>query len=68
MSKSAHLRIVDVRAIVRLVGECRDLGDDPSAWRQHLLRTVAGLTGAVVASDVDLVDRGERPVVVNADS
>lgn len=38
MSKSVMLRSPDVRAIVRLVGECRDLGDDWSAWLGHCLQ------------------------------
>jgi DNA-binding CsgD family transcriptional regulator len=69
MSKSAQLRIEDVRAIVRLVGECRDLGDDPAAWQQHLFRSVAGLVGAGLATCGEvaslLVGRG---VCLNAGS
>jgi DNA-binding CsgD family transcriptional regulator len=49
MSKSAHLRIQDVRAILRVLGECRDLGDDPAAWQQHLCRSAGRLTGAGLA-------------------
>lgn len=49
MSKSAHLRAQDVRAIYLLVGECRELGDDPIAWRQHWFREAALLSGADVA-------------------
>lgn len=46
MSKSARLRAAEVRTISLLVGECRDLGDDSIAWRQHLLAGVARLAGA----------------------
>jgi DNA-binding CsgD family transcriptional regulator len=49
MSKSGQLRPADARAIFRLVGECRDLGDEPVAWRQHLFRGLARLTAAGVA-------------------
>jgi hypothetical protein len=35
MLKSARIRLQDARALVRLVGECRDLGDDPVVWRLH---------------------------------
>jgi DNA-binding CsgD family transcriptional regulator len=46
MSKSAHLRVQDIRAIFQMAGECRELGDDPEAWRQHLVRRLARLVGA----------------------
>jgi DNA-binding CsgD family transcriptional regulator len=49
MSRSAALRACDVRAVFHLVGECRELGDDPVAWRQHLLAGAARLTGADAA-------------------
>ena len=48
MSKSARLTVHDVGAIVRLVGECRDLGDDPSAWREHCGLRLGRLTGAAL--------------------
>ena len=37
MHKSARLRWQDVRDVFHLIGECRDLGRDPCAWRLHLL-------------------------------
>src|SRR5262249_27638858 len=46
MSKSTHLRVSDCRAILRLVGECRDLGDDRDAWRLHFIEQLAGLVDA----------------------
>lgn len=49
MSKSAHLRAEDIRAIYLLVGECRELGDDPIVWRQHWFRGTALLSGADIA-------------------
>src|SRR4051794_1066555 len=49
MPRPASLRASDVRAVFLLVGECRELGDDPLAWRSHLLSGVAGLTGAGLA-------------------
>lgn len=45
MSPSTRLRVVDLRAMYRLVGECRALGDDPIQWRQHLLAELGRLTG-----------------------
>ncbi|WP_435018366.1 response regulator transcription factor [Tundrisphaera sp. TA3] len=53
MSKSNQLRVDDLRAIWRLVGECRDLGDDRIAWRD---RWVAGLSDLV---DADIGLAGE---------
>jgi DNA-binding CsgD family transcriptional regulator len=46
MSRSARLRASDLRAIHQLVGECRELGDDPILWRRHLLAGAARLAGA----------------------
>lgn len=46
MCKTAQLRADDLRTIYRLVGECRDLGDDPMAWRLHLSQSVAKFADA----------------------
>jgi DNA-binding CsgD family transcriptional regulator len=46
MTRSAQLRLEDWRAILRLVGECRELGDDHHAWRNHLLSRLARLVDA----------------------
>src|SRR5688572_9414435 len=48
MSCSATLRLADLRAIHHLVGECRDLGDDPVRWRLHLFAGLARLSGGGV--------------------
>jgi DNA-binding CsgD family transcriptional regulator len=53
MARSARLRLSDLRALFRLAGECRDLGDDPHAWRGHYL---AGLCRLI---DADLALGGE---------
>jgi DNA-binding CsgD family transcriptional regulator len=53
MSRSSLLRVADVRAVYQLVGECRELGDDPSGWRRHLLAGVARLAGAAVAVEYE---------------
>jgi DNA-binding CsgD family transcriptional regulator len=44
--KSARVRSRDLWAAVRLAGECRDLGDDPTVWREHWFAGVAALAGA----------------------
>lgn len=36
MAKSQRLRLGEVRAVFRLVAECRELGYDARLWRQHL--------------------------------
>ncbi len=43
------LAIDDVRALVRLLGELRELGRDPDAWRNHLLDALARICHAKVA-------------------
>jgi DNA-binding CsgD family transcriptional regulator len=49
VSKSERLRLADVRAVFHLVGECRDLGDDPTQWRRHMAAGLCRLTGAQLA-------------------
>src|SRR5688572_20173728 len=46
MSKADTLRLRDVRDAYRLIGECRDLGDDPARWCPHILAGVQRLVGA----------------------
>lgn len=48
MSRSQRLTLRDVRAVYRLIGDCRDLADDPVAWRTHLYKSLHGLLGAHV--------------------
>lgn len=63
MSKSATLRSQDWRAIVRLIGECRDLGDERGAWRLHLIEQLAALVGADLGSAAEMTDiETDRPV------
>jgi DNA-binding CsgD family transcriptional regulator len=50
MGESAYLRARDYRTILRLVGECRDLGADPVAWRLHLLTELCAELGARVGA------------------
>jgi hypothetical protein len=46
MSKSARLRIEDARALVQLVNDCRDRGDDFATWCEHYASSLARMTGA----------------------
>lgn len=45
MTRSDRLRLKDLRNAYRLIGECRELGADPNAWRSHLLGGLRLLTG-----------------------
>jgi DNA-binding CsgD family transcriptional regulator len=49
METSQRLRIRDVRAVFRLVGECVELGGDPTLWRMRLHEGLCQLIGAVAA-------------------
>lgn len=53
MANTGMLRSEDWRAIIRLAGECRDLGDDAESWRSHLVQGLARLV------DADLGSSGE---------
>ena len=48
MARSKRLTLREVRAVFRLVGECRELGADVAAWRRHLAAGLCRLTGAQV--------------------
>jgi DNA-binding CsgD family transcriptional regulator len=43
VGKSATVRVEDARAVFRLVGECRESGDDPARWLQRMAAGIAGL-------------------------
>ena len=46
MRKSDLLRVQDVRDVYRLIGECRDLGSEPSLWQTRILEGLCRLVGA----------------------
>jgi DNA-binding CsgD family transcriptional regulator len=50
MSKSAVLRVQDVRSAYRLLGECRDLGNDPALWQMRMFDGLSRLFGGVAAT------------------
>jgi DNA-binding CsgD family transcriptional regulator len=50
MTKSDLLRVQDVRDAYRLIGECRDLGSEPTLWHQRMFEGVCRLIGAPAAS------------------
>jgi DNA-binding CsgD family transcriptional regulator len=47
--RDERLRLRDVRSIYRLLGECTELGREPSTWRMHMLEGLRCLTGAQLA-------------------
>lgn len=47
MGESTSLRAKDYRAVFQSIGECRELGADPLAWRAHLLQGACRITDAV---------------------
>jgi len=49
-----QLSSADVRALLRLLGELRELGVGPAAWRAHLVASLEGLCGAQVAVVTEL--------------
>lgn len=62
MTKSASLRVADVRAILRLVSDCRDLGDDAGIWRRHLFAGLGQLVGGgvVIGGEMAIGPPGPR--------
>ena len=50
MAKSDLLRVQDVRDAYRLIGECRDLGGDPTLWFPRMLEGLCQLLGALTAT------------------
>jgi DNA-binding CsgD family transcriptional regulator len=49
MGQSRRLRLSDVRAVFRLIGECRELGIDSALWRTHMYTELLRLTRGKVA-------------------
>src|SRR5947209_19047519 len=43
-----RLKLRDVRAIFRLVGELREVGADPNAWRPHMVQRLLQIVHAQV--------------------
>jgi DNA-binding CsgD family transcriptional regulator len=49
-----HLSSADVRALLRLLAELRELGVEPNAWRAHLVASLESLCSARVAVITEL--------------
>jgi DNA-binding CsgD family transcriptional regulator len=50
MAKSRRLRLVDLRAAYKILGECCEMGMEPSLWFPHLLDGARRLIGATVVT------------------
>jgi DNA-binding CsgD family transcriptional regulator len=59
MAKSRKLTVGQVRAVHRLIDQCREMGDDPGRWQRHLLCGVHSLVGAVISTAMEVVPEGE---------
>src|SRR5262249_14501550 len=59
--KSESLRLRDIRAAFRLIGECRDVGADPDLWHRRMLTGLAALFGVIQAAGGEVLwDRNSR--------
>jgi DNA-binding NarL/FixJ family response regulator len=54
MGESAGIKLSDVRAMTRLLGECRELGDDAIVWRQHLCAGLGKMVGAELITSAEM--------------
>lgn len=61
MGKSTRLKLADVRAVFRLVGECRELGHDPEAWGLRLLEAVPSIIPSEQLMAGEFTFRNGRP-------
>jgi DNA-binding CsgD family transcriptional regulator len=64
MARSQRLRLRDVRAVFRLLGEIRELGADPLAWRRHMLASLDRVIGSPVGSSSEGVYTAGVPITV----
>lgn len=63
MGVSSIARASDIRLVFHLLGECRDLGDDPHLWRHHFARRLGQLIGSDMMVIVETGDcLGSVPV------
>jgi DNA-binding CsgD family transcriptional regulator len=56
------LRVGEVRDAYRLIGECRDLGNDPARWFPRMLEGLSRLVGGIVTGGEGLAPRVDRPM------
>jgi len=61
MSKSERVSSAAELAVVRVVNECRELGDDATAWQLHFVEGLIRLTGGMLASVGPVPGKLPRP-------
>jgi hypothetical protein len=66
MAKSDLLRVNDVRAAYRLIGDCRDLGSDPALWIPHMLEGLAARPVPTLHTNAPANGPGPRLVSLGA--
>jgi DNA-binding CsgD family transcriptional regulator len=54
MDKSGRVTLGQVRAVYRLVDECREIGDDPEKWKRHLLDGINAVVGTMFSTAAEL--------------
>ena len=54
MTQSNELRFIDFRKIFLAVGECCELWDNPTAWRQHAVESACRIVGARTAHLIEV--------------
>lgn len=62
MTKSQAITHADIHEMFRILGECRELGDDPIVWRQHLLGETAKLIDADLAVGGEMAGCLQGPI------
>ena len=62
MGKSDMLRVGEVRDAYRLIGECRDLGNDAARWFPRMLEGMSRLVGSEVVGGEGWAPRADRPM------
>ena len=63
MSRASALRIQDVRKVFRVIGDCRDVGDDTGRWFELALSGACRLVGGVAAAGGEGRWQRPRPLV-----
>lgn len=56
MAKSNWISSAELQSVARLIGECRELGDDPTVWRTHLNAGLGHLVGAELVMSSEVVN------------
>ena len=66
MSMPSALRLRDIRRVFHLVGEIKELGGDPKAWRLHAVQELVHLLHGQVALSMDMINAepGSLPTVI----